>query len=466
MALPVAIALSVNALAVVLAGVGLLVALLGLALPALRRGAGFGLAVLGLLVCGSALIGALALCGGAALLPRPAADQLAKGTAAQEPRAEADGRRAEGKRGEQETAPLVAERKDKPKPQGPVPSPLDIPEIRGKPKAELPAPGSGTPQPASPPPNDPALAALVRDLEGDSTPARCRAAEELGRLGKVARPATRALCKAATSPDSSVRGAALEALEKVQPALHKPVVTLLVDEDRIKQHQALDTLGKMDGEARPAAPAVLANIKRWLEPDLQVHPFRPGGTPFVPYQVPPQVVSDIGVLAKIAPDDQAVVKALIDLVKVTPKTDLQSGNEINEAAQIHEAAVTALREAGKADASLWKQVVPAFIVALETYPEDWPEQRRCLAAVAGLREAGEADPTLRKQIVPALIRALDTYQRKQWGRDTCIAVMRALGAFGSGSADAIPAIKNMKLDPDSAIREVAGEALAKIDPQK
>ena len=64
------------------------------------------------------------------------------------------------------------------------------------------------------------------------------------------------------------------------------------------------------------------------------------------------------------------------------------------------------------------------------------------------------------QAVPALIEAL-----KQGG-DIRLSAAIGLGYFGEQAKDAIPALQEALHDRDARIREAAGVALSRIDPEK
>ena len=195
-ALPSAIALASNWLGVLLAGFGVILALCAVISSLTKRAAGLGLAAMSLLVCGASLFGAVELSGGVTGLLNMQAHPRAKaGDTEQDPRQPA-------------IAGNDSSHADSPKPD-------DQPNPDEKPKSEdQPKPGS--------------LAAMIRDLNKGER-ARVRAAEQLGKMGEAAKPAARVLCSAATDDSKEIRGAAIEALEKVEPSLAEPVTTLLVD---------------------------------------------------------------------------------------------------------------------------------------------------------------------------------------------------------------------------------------------
>jgi HEAT repeat protein len=228
-------------------------------------------------------------------------------------------------------------------------------------------------------------------------------------MGERARPAARDLCEAATDASESVRQAALEALEKVHPALHKNVLVLLVDDNssnHIRASRAVAALGK---DGAPAVPVLLAHV-RWncsTERDPQRAVFR------IRYFDDDMLVADIGALGTVAPDEPAVVNTLVELTRFTDQ----------------------------------------FGGGYRVRP----------AAVGALLEVGKAYPGRRKQLVPALVAALDFRVNERHDEATCLAALAALGAFGPDAREALPALKKLKLSPRMTVREAAAVALGRIE---
>jgi HEAT repeat protein len=85
------------------------------------------------------------------------------------------------------------------------------------------------------------------------------------------------------------------------------------------------------------------------------------------------------------------------------------------------------------------------------------QERDRLIAVRLLPERKEdAD-----RVVPALIEALQSK-----GNDVRLSAAIGLGYFGGQATDAIPALQVAQRDRDRRIREAAGIALSRIDPER
>lgn len=90
---------------------------------------------------------------------------------------------------------------------------------------------------------------------------RVQALTKLGAMGEEARPVTHAICTAMLATSSRVREEANATLQKVFPALHPHVSTLLTDRDYLHHFEALHALTDMKGEAKGALPIVLHHLK-------------------------------------------------------------------------------------------------------------------------------------------------------------------------------------------------------------
>ncbi len=344
-ALPSAIALASNWLGVLLAGFGVILALCAVISSLTKRAAGLGLAAMSLLVCGASLFGAVELSGGVTGLLNMQAHPRAKaGDTEQDPGAPAD---APGN---------DSSHADSPKPD-------DQPNPDEKPKSEdQPKPGS--------------LAAMIRDLNKGESAARIRAAEQLGKMGEAAKPAARALCSAATDDSKEIRGAAIEALEKVEPSLAEPVTTLLVDGQN--SYAAAQQIGRMGEKASPAIHVLIWNARHLTGP----------------------ASIDIEALAKVGPTDPEAVRAIIDFA--LSQIDLRGRKGTTE----KETALSVLGQLGQNQGSLRQEIVACLVKALTACEAGLDGQQRyyhqtsALAAIGSLAEYGpdakEAIPALRR----------------------------------------------------------------------
>jgi HEAT repeat protein len=184
-------------------------------------------------------------------------------------------------------------------------------------------------------PGNPAVAALAKALGSDNATDRIRAANELAKLGEAAKPAARALCFAATGDSQEVRLAALEALDKVQPALVQPITTLLVDPRN--SYQAAQQIAAMGESANPSVPVLIWHARQDVTNNAAV---------------------DIRALARIGPKDPEAVRAIIGYgqAAVGRHEDSRKGSKT--------AALTALGELSENRGTLRQEIVMCLVKVL------------------------------------------------------------------------------------------------------
>jgi HEAT repeat protein len=124
---------------------------------------------------------------------------------------------------------------------------------------------------------------FVKDLRHRKIPDRLQAIDALARLGPKAKAASRPLCESLFDPSVRVRLAAAEALEKVNPTLHRLVIPVLVDKELENRLECVRKIGELGPEGNPAVPVLL-----WFKDQY------PGGSLIVE------------ALAAIAPDERSV----------------------------------------------------------------------------------------------------------------------------------------------------------------
>jgi HEAT repeat protein len=122
---------------------------------------------------------------------------------------------------------------------------------------------------------------------------RTKALEDIAALGPDGRDATADLVEALVASPPSGYQPFLDALEKINPTLQKPILVLLIDKDNGKKNQALDDLQKLGDDAEPAVPALLFAYKNER---------------VTPYQNPGQSLCAklVATMGKVAPHHKAV----------------------------------------------------------------------------------------------------------------------------------------------------------------
>ncbi len=246
-------------------------------------------------------------------------------------------------------------------------------------------------------------------LQSGTTEERVRAAADLANLGEKARPATGALCEAALSTTKEVSHAALEALEKVNPELYKPVFDLLVDEQAAKHEAALTKLASLGEQGKPATPVVLHEIQRCQA--LFADPRARWGL-----NVLIQVTNDsMETLPKIAAADPQALKTIIELTQLSLPNVVQIRMKrrfVVTATPFRDDGLEILGGLAESHPDFRKQIIPPVVAILKEAAQHTndPNEYQILAAIASIDRAGdtllkcgpEAKQTLAKEVIPQL----------------------------------------------------------------
>jgi HEAT repeat protein len=103
------------------------------------------------------------------------------------------------------------------------------------------------------------LQPYIRDLKSKESKVRISALEQLAEMGTDAKEAGAAIVEYGMMCSSAkVREAAYAAYEKIDPVVHKEVLTLLIDENHMVQLRAAGALAQMGPKGKPAVPALKA----------------------------------------------------------------------------------------------------------------------------------------------------------------------------------------------------------------
>jgi len=391
-AVPVAIVSARNFLGALAAGVGFLLGMCGL-LAALARRRLPSMPVVGLVVCISATLAV-------ALMARGPSGWFGRLTEQQAKAARPD---RKGERPEEEGTREPDREASQAEPGRTDREGRNEEASKGRTRRheEEESPAERAPKRSPPPKTE--LDRTIEQLKSEKRDDRVAAAERLRKMGEKARPAARALCEAIVSPSESVRRSALEALEKVDPALYKQVVLLVVDENVYNHVQASNALSVMGVEGAAAVPVLLAHAKKVYS---------------VEYDFPhvEVLIADIAALAKLGPGEPEVVELFKELTKFQ------------------------------------KDRFGRY--------RGWQVRT---VAISALVATGKAQPDRRKELVPVLVAATESTDSRQQDETTSIAAIKALGEFGADAKAAIPALKKLKFSSSMPVREAARAALDKIE---
>lgn len=252
------------------------------------------------------------------------------------------------------------------------------------------------------------VAPMLKGLKSKKATERTSALEELARMGEKARPATSAIVEAMVDSTPAVREAAAGCLEKVDPTIHKQVVSILYDDTLAKQKEAIAQLAALGARAKGAVPI----LKYRYGNPIKI-PFTTGrGVPTIDYAL----YEALEALVKIAPDDALTVGEVLRLVS---------------------------------------QPVPVFPV--RNAPAQAAQRAAEQGRATGLRLIGAVEATKAKKVT-ALVAALEDPANR-------VAAIGLLGNFGPDAKPALPALMRLKLDGVAAVREAATRAIDVIQAE-
>jgi hypothetical protein len=190
----------------------------------------------------------------------------------------------------------------------------DSPKIaKESPKAQ-----SGNEMPAE-------LVPLVTALKSGKPKEQIKAAEDLAARGEKASPAARALCETIVNPVPEVTRSALQALEKVAPALHEPVFTMVVDGKAPNHLKAIEALQAKGAEAKPAVPLLLFENQKCRD-ELQRTLLLKGGNTAIGWGQPALmqiITASMVALEDIAAEEPQVLKTIIATTSISVNVRFQ-----------------------------------------------------------------------------------------------------------------------------------------------
>jgi len=238
---------------------------------------------------------------------------------------------------------------------------------------------------------NPALVEIAKWLKSKQQSERVKATLALGKLGAEGKELSTALIESMIERWPTNKEDFFDALEKINPAIHKPVLTLLIDQAFIPRREALENIEKLSLEGKPTLPVLLL-----LHQAGQLASGKNAG-----YEIQYLAGKALVVMSRIAPQDKAVIQAVITLISTNPRLPTRRGDDLSP-----------------------------IELAIEM----------------------KIDP---KILVPALLAALGNQQARY-------SAIVALGKVGPEAKSGIPALNKFRFDSDQQIRDAAMEALKKI----
>jgi HEAT repeat protein len=247
------------------------------------------------------------------------------------------------------------------------------------------------------------LANLIKDLKDPSAEKRMQAVDRIGATGADGIIASEALIQLLVEEKVEAnQHAALDALEKVNPQLHKPILIIMVEKDPDSKAQAVDSLGELGKVAKPAVPLLLKYYASLTGKDRRRLDIAPGELGHFSFK-------ETALIALRQIDGES--EAFHDLLLNAVSEDMSRGplGQTNFRPSAILMVVLAIKE-NKLDA---------------------------------------------KRATKALMSAMNDRQMQ-------ILAIQQIGLIGPDAKEAIPVLMKLKFDPDMMTREAAIDALKKI----
>jgi DNA-directed RNA polymerase subunit M/transcription elongation factor TFIIS len=361
-------------LGAVIAGVGLLLGLYAIAASLSRRGSGFVVALFGILVAATSFICLTVIAGGFSGLLRISGEAISNSS-----------------------RPVKANASSRPgEAQIPVKENESIETAK---TAEANESNEATKSAEAKTKARQKIAPLLFDLNGKSPGARQKALEALGQMGPDAEAASEDVLALLADKSATVQQSAFDALEKINPALHKPILTLLVDRDNAHKIEALRQLGALGNDAAPALPTLIRYYRLQTTRESS-------GWLLLPATL-------LSTMCAIDPDNKDFQSLVISNIALQPAEN-------------------------------------DYSYAISNYR---PLRIQSIGIAADWARAGKVEAN--KLVKPLRLALADI--------NCQLAAIKALGDLGPAGKEALPELRRLKTDPEQTIRDAAADAVSKIE---
>jgi HEAT repeat protein len=272
---------------------------------------------------------------------------------------------------------------------------------------------------------DEKLVPLIKDMRSKDNKTRLAAIAKLEEMGDDAKPAGAALVEfGMMSPNAAVKDAANAAFEKIDPLVHKEIITVYYDADLGKKDAAVKSLELMGGKAKAAVPI----IKGYHQFLVTKKKFTPGHT--------------LAALVKIAPEDEGVKSAILPLVggpdSALPSSDLGRSDR--------EFAISLMHDLKIED----KQKLAPLVSGIAQSGRFAGKDRELMIAELGKLRVEN------KEKYTALMAVLSKNTKER------ALIINEIAKLGADAKAALPTLMSLKTDKDEAVRIAANAAIEAI----
>jgi hypothetical protein len=151
------------------------------------------------------------------------------------------------------------------------------------------------------------LAAVIKALQSNQQSDRAEAANQLARMGKDGKKASQPLLRAMLASFPTNKEVFLDALEKINPDIHKPVVSIMLDPG--EKEKAIQQLGELGPRGTGALPVLLPTYTAGFTELRELASGKKNST--TNYRL---LGTTLEAMIRIAPSDDAVIKAVVDII--------------------------------------------------------------------------------------------------------------------------------------------------------
>jgi len=272
---------------------------------------------------------------------------------------------------------------------------------------------------------DEKLVPLIKGMRSKDNKVRLATIAKLEELGVEAKPAGAVLVEfGMMSPNAAVKNAANAAFEKIDPLVHKEIITVYYDEDEEKKNSAVTSLQLMGGRAKAAVPI----IKGYHQFLVTKHRYTPRHT--------------LTALVKIAPDDESVQTAILALVggsdTALPHSEVRRGDREFVVKLMHELKIDD------------KQKLAPLVSGIGAAGRFNERDREMMIAELGKLRVEN------KEKYPALMTALSKNTTER------ALIINELAKLGADAKAALPVLMALKTDKEEAVRIAANNAIEAI----
>lgn len=155
-----------------------------------------------------------------------------------------------------------------------------------------------------------ALQPFLKDLKSKAPAVRIKALESIGELGTDAKIAGQDVTMALFDKVPEVRKAGTDALEKIDPAVQKHIVTLMVEQEVSVRIDAVESIGKLGSDGKTALPVLVFIYQQGLADGSLLRRYGQGA---------------LTSMIQVAPDDKRVIQIILGTIAAKRGTNNREG---------------------------------------------------------------------------------------------------------------------------------------------